>query len=631
MNRGQFTFLRTPLLVTMAVIVLSGLSSLGRIETDAAVGGETSNGKAGSKHDRVTPERSKYRDEADYDTRLMQTPVLLKGRASSTTASRPGQSLRVYSANEPLSVDSQTQSSIVLPTAAAKWQSENGQDSPGVTGTHEGGSTAVPLSRELMVPAGHSSLIKTPWFVKQVSVADPQVADVQVVAPDQVLVIGRQVGSTDLALWNEAGQVWQTRIYVEIDLVKASRDLNRFLPGAQVKLMQSQDVIVATGFLQQAQQAEALHRFLDASGLKYVDMTSVAGVQQVMIRVRVAEASRQAMRGLGINALHTNDNFFGGSTIGGNPNGINMGVPAEVRTPLGVFATPANANLPFSFNSGTNVSSAVTLFAGFPDADLQLFLEALVDNQYLRVLSEPTLVAVSGEEASFLAGGEIPIPIAQGTTAGGGTAITVDYKEFGVRLRFRPVVLGDGSIRLHVAPEVSDLSDEGAVILQGFRIPTILTRRAETTLEMKSGQTFAMAGLIDRSVVGRAQKVPGLGDLPILGSLFRSVSYERGDTEMVVIATVSLVEPMNASIDELITPGQTHIQPSDWELFMLGKIDGAMPRQSDLAAHWMRQRGLHRLNAPGAWVNYEEPATVVPASRQTPLPSVNNGGGSGIE
>lgn len=461
----------------------------------------------------------------------------------------------------------------------------------------------------ISLPVGHSSVIKAPWLVKQVSVADPEIADVQVITPTQVLVLGKQVGSTVLTVWNERGQSWQTTVYVNVDLAKFKNDLARFLPGSKLSLTQSQDVVVITGSLRRAEHAASLHRFMDATGIKYVDMTNVTGVQQVMIKVRVAEASRTAIRALGINAFHTNEGFFGGSTINRNANGINIGVPGGAT---------AGSNLPFLFNSATSIGSATTLFTGFPDLDLQLFLEALADNQYIRVLAEPTLVATTGEEASFLAGGEFPIPIVQGSAAGGGSTITIEYKEFGVRLRFRPVVLGDGAIRLHVAPEVSDLSEIGAVILDGFRIPSLLTRRAETTLEMKNGQTFAMAGLIDRNITARAQKVPGLGDVPILGPLFRSVRYERGDTELVVLATVSLVEPMDDNTD-LLVPGEMHIPPSDWELYGQGQIQGKTPaKKMTHVSHWLEKRGLHRLKGPGAWTTYEQRPVLGPLPSSAP-------------
>lgn len=449
------------------------------------------------------------------------------------------------------------------------------------------------------VSVGRSTVIEAPWPVTSVSVAEPNIADVQVVSPNQVVVVAKSVGTTDLVLWNDKGEVWHTELNVDMDIAALQADLNGTFDGAMLRVSQNRDILVVKGVLRRVEDAAGLKKYMDASGLKYVDMTSVAGVQQVMIHVRVAEASRQAMRSLGINAVHAGDDFFGASTIGQNANNIDIGVLGGV---------PAADSIPFTFNSATSVSSAVTLFGGFPSADLQLFLQALVDNRYMRLLAEPTLVALSGEEASFLAGGEFPIPIVQGTSAGGGTTITVEFKEFGIRLRFRPTVLGDGRIRLKVAPEVSDLSEVGAVQIEGFSIPSILTRRAETTLEMNSGQTFALAGLIDRSVSSRGESVPGLGELPVLGSLFRSVRYQRDDTELVVLATVELVNPISTTADRPL-PGDLHDAPSDWELYAEGRIEGRKPAKLGKAnAQWLRDMGLYRLKGEGAWQPYvDEP------------------------
>ncbi|MAE68055.1 MAG: hypothetical protein CMJ18_27715 [Phycisphaeraceae bacterium] len=458
---------------------------------------------------------------------------------------------------------------------------------------------------DVRVSVGHSTLIKAPWLVKQVSVANPEIADVQPTTPDQVLVVGKQIGSTDVTMWSEDGQTWQARILVEVDVARIQADLSRFLPGSKLTLNQSQQALVVAGSLRRAEQTEALTQYMESAGLKWVDMTSVAGVHQVMIRVRVAEASRKAIRALGVNAVHTGNDFVGGSLIGGNPNGVNIGLPKGM---------PANSGLPLTVNTDSTIGSAVTLFGGFPDADLQLFLEALAENQYMRILAEPTLVALSGEEASFLAGGEFPIPIVQGT--GGGSSISVEFKEFGIRLKFKPVVLGNGTVRLVVAPEVSELSDDGSVTLSGFRIPSLLTRKAETTLVMKDGQSFAMAGLLDRSIAAKASKVPGLGNLPVLGSLFRSVRYERGDTELVVLATISLVEPMNEG-DDMPVPGELHREPDDWQLYINGEIEGAAPGKiSPDEAEWMKRRGLHRLKGPGAWVTYESTPTRIAGRRR---------------
>ncbi|GAG12652.1 unnamed protein product, partial [marine sediment metagenome] len=268
----------------------------------------------------------------------------------------------------------------------------------------------------------------------------------------------------------------------------------------------------------------------DKAEATYVDMTSVAGVQQVLLQVRVAEVSRQALRTLAVNTLYASADFWGGITVAPS-----SGTPLLSDITIGPGV------------SEETFSAAVTIFGGVPRANFETFLKALAENQYLKILANPTLVALSGEEASFLAGGEFPIPVVQGTGGGtgGGTSITIDYKEFGVRLLFRPVVLGDGTIRLYVAPEVSELTTIGAVEIEGFSVPALLTRKFETTLELKSGQTFAMAGLIKHKTEAITSRIPGLGDLPVLGPLFRSVQYIENETEMVVFVTASLVEPLS--------------------------------------------------------------------------------------
>jgi pilus assembly protein CpaC len=256
---------------------------------------------------------------------------------------------------------------------------------------------------------------------------------------------------------------------------------------------------------------------------------------------------------------------------------------------------------------------------------MEFFIQALAENQYLRVLAEPNLVALSGEEASFLAGGEYPIPVVQGSS-GGSTSVTIEYKQFGVQLRFRPTVLGDGRIRIFVAPEVSELSDVGAVVIQGFRIPSLATRKSSATLELKSGQTFGMAGLLSRSSAGTASRIPGIGDIPVLGALFRSVRYTSGETELVVLVTANLVEPLNTTP---AVPGFGHKDPNDWELYGCAQLEGAgAARISASDAKWLKETGITRLKGPGAWATYEGPAshsqstlkpTVGPLGRKAPV------------
>ena len=476
------------------------------------------------------------------------------------------------------------------------------------------GQSADTEKRAIAVYVGHSTVVNAPWPIARVAVTTPETADVQALTPTSILLQGKAVGSTDIILWSEEEDVWRARVDVQVDLGQLQTRLREYFPYSDLHLTTTQGVVVVEGALRRAEHAVQLREILDATKLIYVDKTHVSGIQQVQLRVRIAEVSRQALRLLGINAVLTGADAFVGSvpgqSSGGPLNPISIGVPA---------GTPAAGILPFEFTQAMNVSSAVTLFGGFPNVALEVFIQALAENQYLRLLAEPTIIALSGQEASFLAGGEFPVPIVQGSSAGGGTSITVEYKEFGVRLRFLPIVLGDGRIRLHVAPEVSQTSALNAVTIEGFQIPSLVTRRVETTLELNSGQTFAMAGLISRADNARNSRVPGLGDLPVLGALFRSVRYQRDETDLVVMVTASFVEPLSTDedISDLPVPGSLHTAPNDWEFYARGRLAGQTPvRLSEAQSAWLSETGLNRLRGAGAWATYDQ----APAQSYLPTP-----------
>jgi pilus assembly protein CpaC len=459
---------------------------------------------------------------------------------------------------------------------------------------------------------GQSQVIVAPWPATHVAVADPKIADVQVLNPQQVLILGKAPGTTDLLLLGEGQHSWHSLVRVKSDVETLRTQIKKLFPDMDAQFSQAGETVAVSGTLRNADEAQQLHSFLTGTGRKYVDLTRVAGPQQVLVRVRVAEADRTAIRSLGINFLQGGGSFFSGSTVNGNANNINIGPPEGANI---------TQQIPFQFNSATSVSPAITMLTGIPAADLQFFIEALSDNQYMRILAEPNLVALSGEEASFLVGGEYPIPVVQGGTAGTASSVTIDYKEYGVRLKFKPTVLGDGTIRLHVVPEVSQLSDVGAVVISGFSIPALITRRADTTLQIKSGQTFAMAGLIDHTVIARAQHVPGLGSIPVLGALFRSVRYETDDTEMVVLTTVTLAEPLSITSARPL-PGELHQAPSDWELYAEGRIEGRQPHLAPPQTQWVREHGLTQLKGPGGWTAYDDPE---PDRSQVPTSATGSG------
>jgi pilus assembly protein CpaC len=443
---------------------------------------------------------------------------------------------------------------------------------------------------------GESTIISAPWPTVRVVLTDPSIANVEGLTAQKVLLQGIKVGSTDLIVWNEdETQIKRWKVHVKLDIERFQQKLEELFPDASLEVSEHDATLIIKGLLRNADQVIQLHNYLEKNGTTYVDATSVAGVQQVMIEIRVAEVSRQALRALGFNAFHTDDDYFGAVNIGSlAPTSI---APVSGQAP--------GDNTAFEFDTAPTAGPLVTIFAGFPRANFEFFLRALAENQYLRLLANPTLVALNGETASFLAGGEFPIPVPQSGAGGGGT-ITIQYREYGVRVSFRPTVLGDGSIRLYVAPEVSERSSSESVIFGGSVIPSLVTRRAETTLELQSGQTFAIAGLLQNKTEAVNTRIPGLGDLPVLGPLFRSTHYQKNETELVILVTASLVEPMSLAKAPPV-PGFLHSDPNDWEFYLEGRIEGKEPAKiHSRDAEWLRKMNLDKLSGPGAWDSYDE-------------------------
>lgn len=467
--------------------------------------------------------------------------------------------------------------------------------------------------------AGQSKVIRAPWPTIRVALTDPKVANVQILTPTQVLLQGTKAGATDLIMWNEKEtEIWQARISVTLDVAAYQQKVYELFPQSQLEVDQSGDVLVIKGLMRSAAETEQLHNLLDTSEIKYVDMTSVAGIQQVQIQVRVAEVSRKAIRALGVNAMWRDEDYFAALRPGSDAGGAL--IPTIGFAPTG-GATVFNP-LDFTTAAQLEIPSAISAMVGIPAADLEVFVQALAENQYLRLLANPQLVALSGEEASFLAGGEFPVPVQQGS--GNSVALTIEYKKYGIWLSFKPTVLGDGTIRLHVVPEVSELSSVDSVTIQGSVIPSLITRRTETTIELKSGQTFAMAGLIKRNVKAVKSRLPGVGDLPVIGPLFGSIRYENGETELVVLVTVNLVEPMNI-VGTPPLPGFLHEEPNDWDIYLGGQIDSdKLAKISPADAEWLRKAGIDKLLGPGAWESYDDSvirsqAEIVPIESYEPV------------
>ncbi|NOX59539.1 MAG: type II and III secretion system protein family protein [Planctomycetes bacterium] len=428
----------------------------------------------------------------------------------------------------------------------------------------------------IIVPLRGSMVVETTEPASRVQIIESAIAKVESLSPKQYLVTGVGYGMTQMIVWSESGERKLIDVQVELDVRLLNEKLRDLDPQADAVATSIMGNIVLTGTVSGAASAERMERFAalfvspDAQSPETLiqNHLQVAGQQQVLLRCTVAEVSRSAARELGINGFLGGENLrdmFTVSQIGGfNP--INIGAAAD---------TAITGTIPFlTGNQGIPLAPTSTLSFGFPRVQMQVFLKAMADNSLLKILAEPNLVAISGETASFLAGGEFPIPVPQSGSAAG--SVTIQFREFGIKVDFTPVVLAHQRIRMRVAPEVSETDFSNAIQIQGFVVPGLTQRRVETTVEVGNGQTLAIAGLLSEEVRGLASALPGLGDVPVLGALFRSTSYRRRESELVILVTPEIIAPMNPhQVPDV--PGHDYLPPNDYELYALGQLEGEIP------------------------------------------------------
>jgi pilus assembly protein CpaC len=417
-------------------------------------------------------------------------------------------------------------------------------------------------SVRLLVNKSTTLITSRPY--KRISVGQPDIAEVNGIGPTRILVTGKKAGATQIIVWDEDDNSQQIDVLVQANLLALRSLYERLLPGSQIDVIDNDGTIALTGQVPNHTTADQAPALASGYGNKVLNLLEVAGGQQVMLQVRFAEVSKTATSALGVNFGYTDGKSFGASNVG------------QVSA-LGIFGDQGGGS---DLGVG-NPSPAVTLFgrAVVGNTAIGYFVSALRENNLLRILAEPNLVATSGQEAEFLAGGDFPIPIVQGGNDQG-TSITVEFREFGVRLRFTPVVLGSGRIRLKMAPEVSDVDFTNAVISQGFRIPGRRTRRLSTTVEMNEGETFAVGGLLDNRVAANKAATPLLGDVPVIGALFRSVRYQRQETELIVLVTPRLVSGLQPGEVHKV-PGEHWRHPNEANLFLFGDIGDIKPTDDE--------------------------------------------------
>jgi pilus assembly protein CpaC len=372
---------------------------------------------------------------------------------------------------------------------------------------------------------GTSGLIDYSGELTRVSVADPSVAEAVVLSPQEVLLNGIGLGSTSLFLWDSAGTRRLYSVEVTADVGALQRYLDLLFPDEQIEVSAQGNTVMVSGRVSDAFVARRAIELAQGTGAVILDNIETPAPKQILLEVRFAEVSRDALENLGNNLLRVI-----------NPQDLSLGGRWE---------------------GGTDSDGVLDLSLIGNGAELSTLIRALKTNGDFKSLAEPNLLALDGQEASFLAGGEFPFPSIQGGASN--NAVTVQWREFGVRLTFTPTVTNIGNIRLSIAPEVSALDFAGGLSMGGFQIPSILTRKAETEVELQEGQHLAIAGLIDNSIQENIDKLPFLGSIPIIGALFRSRELRQERTELLVIVTPRVIRPSDAPIP--VPTGE----PADWD------------------------------------------------------------------
>ncbi len=399
-------------------------------------------------------------------------------------------------------------------------------------------------SAPLRVMVDKSLLINTTERLKRISVTDPTIATVRVITPTQILVHGLAPGEVSLLIWDENERSRSFDLRVDVDVSACAEEERRVFPDEQISVSPSRAAIVLSGHVTTEDVAKRAGELASAYSKNVINVLTFGpvGAQEVLLEVKFAEVDRSALTQLGANVFSTGAANVVGTSTTGQYGGF---------SPPSVTQTQGQSP---PFSATETLSSVLNLFLFQPNIHLGAVIQALQTKNLLQILSEPNLIAVNGKKASFLAGGQFPFPIVQ--PGAGFTAVTISFKEFGVKLEFTPVIMPNGNIHLVVAPEVSTLDFADALTISGFTVPALSTRKAETEFELRDGQSFVIAGLIDNRVTDTWNKIPGLGDIPILGAFFKSKSISKSNSELMVLCTVHKISPDNQP-----SPGPKNPQP----------------------------------------------------------------------
>ena len=405
------------------------------------------------------------------------------------------------------------------------------------------------------VPIGKSEDVRTDTSFVDLTVGDPEVADVNPLTDHALSILGKKIGTTRVSVYAEGKKlVGIFDVEVSYDITRLTNELRRRFPGSQIKASTVNGRIMLSGEVADAATLDKAVTIARQFGPEIINTVSVMSPQQVLLEVRFIEISRNAGRELGVQWNRVGDNSI--INIGNRTNNLPITAASIAgETAAGVISGAS----PFGFLIGRLVAAGVKT---------DVMINALEEKGIARSLAEPNLVALSGDTASFLAGGEYPVPI-----SGSFGQVTVDFKKYGVGLAFTPTVLGRGLINMKIEPEVSQIDTTHSIaVSQGVSVPALIVRRASTTVELRDGQSFVIGGLLQTDNKNVIEQLPWLGSVPVLGTLFSSKSYQKNETDLAIIVTPHLVRPARPG-DEIKSPADDTLPPNDVDFFLLGKTE----------------------------------------------------------
>lgn len=453
-----------------------------------------------------------------------------------------------------------------------------------------GGDAGALHSGQLDVPVNKSQVLRADTPFTKAMIGNPDIADIMPMSNKSLYVLGKKAGTTTLMLYQGSTLTSVVDVTVGPDVVSLRRQLSDLMPNEKIAVRMSNESVVLSGVVSSGPAIDRARQIAGTyAGDKIVNMLSVGASQQVMLEVRFSEVNRTVGKQIGLN-----HSFEGNKVSGVIGDGVDL-----------------SSTLNSAFGAGS---------VAYSIGSLKLFstLDALERKGLVKTLAEPTLIALSGETASFLAGGEFPVPVSQDSGgSGGGGSITVEFKPFGVGLGFTPTVLDDGIINMVVEPEVSSIDPSASVTVNGLNVPGLQTRRAKTTVELRDGQSFVIAGLLRNDFNDTIRQMPILGSIPILGSLFRSTGFQKSETELVIIVTPRLVRPMKP--EDVQLPTDRVGNPHELDLFLLGRTDTAV--------------GINPLdpNAPPPEQRMSKSGAAAPAPAPVPAPAGQGNPKTGLD